>query len=70
LEYANTQLLEFRHYDETLTRVLAGFYPTVGKKKTFLARWRLASQAERLNAIRLDVEELTERMDKFHQVLE
>jgi hypothetical protein len=63
LEYANTQLLEFRRYDEMLTRVLAGVYPTVGRKKGFLARWRLASEAERLNAIRLDVEELTERMD-------
>jgi hypothetical protein len=63
LEYANTQLLEFRHYDEILTGVLNGVYPTVGKKKSFLARWRLAREAERLNAIRLDIEELTERMD-------
>ena len=26
LEYANTQLLELRHYDELLTKVLAGVY--------------------------------------------
>jgi hypothetical protein len=63
LEYANTQLLQFRHYDDVLTGVLEGVYPTVGKKKSFLARWRLAREAERLNAIRLDIEELTERMD-------
>ncbi len=29
----------------------------------FFSRWRLARQAERLNTIRLDVIELTERMD-------
>jgi hypothetical protein len=63
LEYANSQLLEFRHYDEMLTGVLAGVYPTMGRKRGFLDRWRLAREAERLNAIRLDVEELTERMD-------
>ncbi|HWP83922.1 MAG TPA: hypothetical protein VNN17_01925 [Terriglobia bacterium] len=63
LEYANTQLLEFRRYDEMLTEVLAGVYPTAGKRRSFLFRWRLAREAERLNAIRLDLEELTERMD-------
>jgi hypothetical protein len=63
LEYANSQLLEFRHYDEMLTGVLSDVYPAAGRKRSFLARWRLAREAERLNAIRLDVEELTERMD-------
>jgi len=62
LEYANTQLLELRHYDELLTRVLAGVYPTLGKRGIF-RRWRLAAEAEKLNTIRLDVIELTERLD-------
>ncbi len=29
LEYANTQLLEFRHYDDVLTRVLENVYKTL-----------------------------------------
>ncbi len=63
LEYANTQLLEFRHYDNQLTRVLDGVYRSMDKGTGFFSRWRLARQAERLNTIRLDVIELTERMD-------
>jgi hypothetical protein len=62
LEYANTQLLEFRHYDDLLTKVLAGVYVSV-EKRGFFQRWRMASEAERLNTIRLDVIELTERSD-------
>jgi hypothetical protein len=63
LEYANTQLLEFRHYDAVLTRLLADVYRSLEKGTGFLARWRLAREAERLNTIRLDVRELTERVD-------
>ena len=32
LEYANAQLLEFRHYDELLTRVLEGVYDQLEQK--------------------------------------
>ncbi len=63
LEYANTQLLEFRHYDAVLTQVLKGVYQSLDKGGGLLSRWRLAREAERLNALRLDVTELTERMD-------
>lgn len=63
LEYANTQLLEFRHYDEVLSRLLAEVYDSLERGTGFLARWRLAREAERLNRIRLDVRELTERVD-------
>ncbi|MFN0167670.1 MAG: hypothetical protein ACKV22_14685 [Bryobacteraceae bacterium] len=63
LEYANLQLLEFRHYDGKLTELLAGAYDLLEKKKSFLSRWRMAREAERINAIRLDLSELTERMD-------
>jgi len=31
LEYANSQLLEFRYYDEMLTRLLAGVYRRGGR---------------------------------------
>ncbi len=63
LEYANSQLIEFRYYDETLTRLLAGVYRSLERGTGVLARWRLAREAGRLNTIRLDVRELTERMD-------
>jgi hypothetical protein len=58
LEYANSQLLEFRYYDEMLTRLLADVYRSLDKGTGALARWRLAREAQRLNTIRLDVREL------------
>jgi hypothetical protein len=63
LEYANSQLLEFRHYDVVLTEVLARVYKSLEKKTGLLRRWKLAREAEWLNTIRLDVTELTERAD-------
>jgi hypothetical protein len=63
LEYANTQLLEFRHYDELLTAVLARTYDSFGKDSGVLARWRLARSATNLHAVLLEVFELTERAD-------
>lgn len=63
LEYANTQLLEFRHYDAVLTGLLSQVYRTLDRRGGFLARWRLAREADRLNTIRLDIRELTERVD-------
>jgi hypothetical protein len=63
LEYANTQLLEFRHYDAVLTALLSRVYRSLEKGTGFLGRWRLAREAEHLSTIRLDVRELTERVD-------
>lgn len=63
LEYANTQLLEFRHYDDLLTRVLADVYKSLERGGGLFRRWRLATKAERLNRIRLDITELAERAD-------
>ena len=62
LEYANSQLLEFRHYDDLLTRELAGVYDSLGSK-TMISRWRLPGEASRLQTVLLDVTELTERAD-------
>jgi hypothetical protein len=63
LEYANTQLLEFRHYDEVLNSVLVRVYGMLDKQPGVLQRWRMARQAGKLNTIRLDVIELSERTD-------
>jgi hypothetical protein len=63
LEYANSQLLEFRHYDELLTRELEGVYDFMDKGTGTLARWRLARAASKLHTVLLDVNELTEHAD-------
>ncbi len=63
LEYANSQLLEFRHYDELLTGVLDGVYDSLGQKTGMLARWRLARSATNLHTVLLEVTELTEHAD-------
>jgi hypothetical protein len=64
LEYANSQLLEFRHYDELLTRQLEGVYDFLDHGGAgVLARWKTARQASKLHAVLLEVTELTERVD-------
>ncbi len=63
LEYANSQLLEFRHYDDLLTRELAAVYDSLEKHSNFIGRWRLPREASRLQTVLLDVTELTERAD-------
>jgi hypothetical protein len=64
LEYAKMQLLEFRYYDRLMTKVLADFYDLLDQKRNvLLARWSLPRDAQRFNTVRLDVMELTERID-------
>jgi len=64
LEYANSQLLEFRHYDELLTKELTGVYDFMENGGGgILKRWRTAREANRLHTVWLDVNELTERAD-------
>jgi hypothetical protein len=63
LEYANSQLLEFRHYDDYLTAELADAYSMLDRGTGVLARWRLAQAASKLHTVTLDVTELAERVD-------
>jgi hypothetical protein len=64
LQYANSQLLEFRHYDELLTTELENVYDFLEKGGTGLwSRWRTARAASKLHTVLLDVNELTERAD-------
>jgi hypothetical protein len=63
LEYANSQLLEFRHYDEWLTRELAGVYASLKHRAGILRRWKMRAEALRLNSITVEVTELVERSD-------
>ena len=63
LEYANSQLLEFRHYDDLMTRELAQVYDSLDQKSNFIGLWRVPREASRLQTVLLDVTELTERAD-------
>jgi len=64
LQYANSQLLEFRHYDELLTRELQDVYNFLDRGGTGVwSRWRTARAASKLHTVLLDVNELTERAD-------
>jgi hypothetical protein len=63
LEYANSQLLEFRHYDELLTDILDSVYLSLEQKKGMLSRWRMSRSATGLHTVLLDIGELTERAD-------
>jgi hypothetical protein len=63
LEYANSQLLEFRHYDVLLTEELERVYTLLDEGTGIFARWRLARSATRLHTVLLDVAELTEHAD-------
>ena len=64
LQYANSQLLEFRYYDELLTKELENVYDFLEKGATgWWSRWRTAKAASKLHTVLLDVNELTERAD-------
>ncbi len=63
LEYANSQLLEFRHYDELLTRELERVYAFFDKGTGIAVRWRMAQAATSLHTVLLEVTELTEHAD-------
>jgi hypothetical protein len=64
LEYAKMQLLEFRYYDNLMSELLADIYTMLDQKRNIVfSRWTLPRDAQRVNAIRLDVMDLTERVD-------
>jgi len=64
LQYANSQLLEFRHYDDLLTKQLEQVYDFLDHGGHGLwSRWRTARAASKLHTVLLDVSELTERAD-------
>jgi hypothetical protein len=62
LEYANSQLLEFRHYDELLSKELVAVNKSL-ERRGGLAKWRLGREASRLQAVAVEITELVERAD-------
>lgn len=64
LEYVKMQLLEFRYYDNLMSELLANIYNMIDQKRNIVfSRWTLPRDAQRVNAIRLDVMDLAERVD-------
>ena len=63
LEYVNSQLLEFRHYDELLTRELASVYASLKHHAGLWKRWQMRQEASRLNTVAVEVTDLVERCD-------
>jgi hypothetical protein len=64
LEFANSQLLEFRYYDDLLDAELARLYPDLQRSRWLdrLAGRRHTRAARRVQALMLDVNELTDRI--------
>jgi hypothetical protein len=55
--------LEFRYYDSLLTGLLNAVYRSLEQKRGLFTSWRFSQEAAHVNTIRLDVMELTERVD-------
>jgi len=65
LEFANSQLLEFRYYDEPLDRELASIYALLQHPKWY-DEWvgsRYRRAARKVHALFIDVNELTDRTE-------
>ncbi|HEY0564835.1 MAG TPA: hypothetical protein VGC88_04575 [Terriglobales bacterium] len=63
LELANSQLLEFRHYDDLLSHELERVYRLLTGRSSFIDRWTMPRNAQRMQGVLLDVTELTERAE-------
>jgi hypothetical protein len=65
LEFANSQLVEFRYYDELLDYELASIYADL-QRPSWLKGWfgrRYTRSAQRVHALFIDVNELTDRAE-------
>ena len=64
-EYANSQLLQFRYYDELLDARLARIYKELETKTAYNSWWprRYTKAARRVHALFIDVNELTDRTE-------
>ena len=72
IEFANSQLLQFRYYDELLDNALANIYGRIQKE----ARWydmfrgrQYARAARQVHALFIDVNELTDRSENALKIV-
>jgi hypothetical protein len=65
LEFANSQLLELRHYDRLLDRELGAIYAMLQRPRWYHKwfGWRYARAARHVHALFIDVNELTDRTE-------
>ncbi|HYU79169.1 MAG TPA: hypothetical protein VEK56_09295 [Vicinamibacterales bacterium] len=65
LEYANSQLLQFRYYDELLDSRVAKIYDELESTKHYRSWWprRYTRAAREVHALFIDVNELTDRTE-------
>jgi hypothetical protein len=63
VEYANSQLLEFRHYDELLSKELVAVDESLKRQGGMFSKWRLGREASRLQAVAVEITDLVERAD-------
>ena len=72
IEFANSQLLQFRYYDELLDNALANIYATVQRNPhwydAFLGR-NYARAVRRVHALFIDVNELTDRTENALKIV-
>ena len=71
LEFANSQLLEFRYYDERLDAELERIYPQL-QRDGWLYNWvarRYSRAARQVNSLFIDVTELTDRTENALKIV-
>ena len=71
-EFANSQLLQFRYYDELLDNALAGIYGQMQKEPRWydsLAGRHYARAARQVHALFIDVNELTDRTENALKII-
>ncbi len=71
LEFANSQLLEFRYYDELLDAELERIYPQL-QRDGWLYNWvarRYSRAARQVNSLFIDVTELTDRTENALKIV-
>jgi len=72
VEFANSQLLQFRYYDELLDNALAGIYSKIQKEArwydAFLGR-HYARAVRQVHALFIDVNELTDRTENALKIV-
>jgi hypothetical protein len=71
LEYANSQLLQFRYYDELLDGRLATIYKELETRSSYNRWWprRYTRAARRVHALFIDVNELTDRTENALKIV-
>lgn len=71
MEYANSQLLEFRYYDAVLDRELDRLYAAVQRRgfEWPWQTWRYASMSQKLQGLLIDVKSLTDKAENTLKVV-